>query len=313
MQAQQETGGLLLEKGWESECGMDNIQDALNEESEKGWVGRSMPAGGEEEHARRWWREKYLCRRMEKHANWEKHTIRSEEDDDSEQRVPIRPRFLGCGPPSFREGATFRKPSTLHLHSSPSSSFLRPRTTIPNRLVKSAGSTPSNSVIHWTNSMPSLILSSSNKPVTVSGPPRARQILNSLYPSDHQGRRPFSISPMRKNSLAHVRSLRFKSTRPNPYPAFEKKIVLAGSPHDPLFYRMPPGRSTLSGVRRTTPANKKSPLGATISPTRGMEVDETDAHADVDAEAEAEAEIWGAVGATGGGDQEMVDGDGMGM
>ena len=61
------------------------------------------------------------------------------------------------------------------------------------------------------------------------------------------------------------------------------------------------------------PANKKSPLGATISPTRGMEVDETDAHADVDAEAEAEAEIRGAVGATGGGDQEMVDGDGMGM
>lgn len=51
------------------------------------------------------------------------------------------------------------------------------------------------------------------------------------------------------------------------------------------------------------PANKKSPLGVAISPTLGMEVDETDADADADAEAEAEAEILGAVEATGGGGQ----------
>ncbi|EDR11400.1 uncharacterized protein LACBIDRAFT_323960 [Laccaria bicolor S238N-H82] len=74
----------------------------------------------------------------------------------------------------------------------------------------------------------------------------------------------------------------------------------------------PAGRSTPSGARRTTPANKKSPLGAAISPTLGMEVDETDAdaNADAEAEAEAEAEILGAVEATGGGDQELVDADG---
>ena len=39
---------------------------------------------------------------------------------------------------------------------------------------------------------------------------------------------------MRKNPLAHDRSLRFKSTHPNPYPAFEKEIILAGSPHEPF-------------------------------------------------------------------------------
>ncbi|KIJ96325.1 hypothetical protein K443DRAFT_682397, partial [Laccaria amethystina LaAM-08-1] len=53
----------------------------------------------------------------------------------------------------------------------------------------------------------------------------------------------------------------------------------------------PAGRGTPSGAK-TTPANKKSPLA--------------------DAEAEAEAEILGAVEATGGGDQEMVDPDGDG-
>ena len=39
---------------------------------------------------------------------------------------------------------------------------------------------------------------------------------------------------MRKNSLARVKSLRFKSTHTNPYPSFEKEIVLAGSPHEPF-------------------------------------------------------------------------------
>ena len=38
---------------------------------------------------------------------------------------------------------------------------------------------------------------------------------------------------MRKNSLARVRSLRFKSTQTNPYPSFEEEIVLPGSPHEP--------------------------------------------------------------------------------
>ena len=38
-QAQRETGGFLPEKDWESECGMDDIQDALDEGSEKAWVG----------------------------------------------------------------------------------------------------------------------------------------------------------------------------------------------------------------------------------------------------------------------------------
>ena len=38
-QAQRETRGFLPEKDWESECGMDDIQDALDEESEKAWVG----------------------------------------------------------------------------------------------------------------------------------------------------------------------------------------------------------------------------------------------------------------------------------
>ena len=39
MEAQQETGGFLPED-WESEHGMDDIQDALDEEHEKEWVGR---------------------------------------------------------------------------------------------------------------------------------------------------------------------------------------------------------------------------------------------------------------------------------
>ena len=142
-QAQRETGGFLPEKDWESECGMDDIQDALDEGSEKAWVGcfqghrcikvwlfilsRWVDEGkgreytgvawreehasrwGEEEHARRWRREKYPCHRREKHI------IRSEEGDNSEQRVPIRPRSLGCGPPSFREGASFRKRISINV------------------------------------------------------------------------------------------------------------------------------------------------------------------------------------------------------
>ena len=40
MEAQRETGGFLPEKDWESERGMDDIQDALEEEIEKEWVGR---------------------------------------------------------------------------------------------------------------------------------------------------------------------------------------------------------------------------------------------------------------------------------
>ena len=40
MEVQRETDGFLPEKDWESERGMDDIQDALDEESEKEWVGR---------------------------------------------------------------------------------------------------------------------------------------------------------------------------------------------------------------------------------------------------------------------------------
>ncbi|KIJ89580.1 hypothetical protein K443DRAFT_623268, partial [Laccaria amethystina LaAM-08-1] len=64
-------------------------------------------------------------------------------------------------------------------------------------------------------------------------------------------------------------------------------------------------------VRSEDNAGKqKIPIGYGISPTHGMEVDETDA--DAEADAEAEAEILGAVEAIGGGDQEMVDPDGDG-
>ena len=41
MEAQRETGGFLPEKDWESECGLDNIQGTLDDESEKEWVGRA--------------------------------------------------------------------------------------------------------------------------------------------------------------------------------------------------------------------------------------------------------------------------------
>jgi len=123
------------------------------------------------------------------------------------------------------------KPSTLHLHSSPSSSTLKPRSMIPNRLVRSAGSTHSNSVIHLTSSMPSLTLSSSNGSVTDSGPltpsptsmtdllaPSSASMMDiSSHTSDCQGRRKFSFSCMWKNSLVHVRSLCLKSTHMNPY------------------------------------------------------------------------------------------------
>ncbi|KIK07550.1 hypothetical protein K443DRAFT_673146 [Laccaria amethystina LaAM-08-1] len=140
------------------------------------------------------------------------------------------------------------KPSTLSLHSSPSSSTLKPRSTIPNKLIRSAGSTPSNSVVHLTSSTPSLTLSSSNESVTDSGPPTpsptsmtdvsapssASTTDVSSHTSDYQGRRKFSFSRMRKNSLARVRSLRFKSSHTNPYPSFEKEIVLVGSPHEPM-------------------------------------------------------------------------------
>lgn len=40
------------------------------------------------EHARGWWREKHPCRKREKHACWEKHTVRSEDDDAGEQKNP---------------------------------------------------------------------------------------------------------------------------------------------------------------------------------------------------------------------------------
>lgn len=134
------------------------------------------------------------------------------------------------------------KPSTSHLRSSPSSITLKPRSTIPSRLSKSAGSTPSNSVVHFTSSTPSLTLSSSNESVTDSGPPTPSPTSTtdlsapssasttdfSSHTSDYQGRRKFSFSRMRKNSLARVRSLRFKSTHTNPYPSFEKEI---DSPH----------------------------------------------------------------------------------
>jgi ATP-binding cassette subfamily B (MDR/TAP) protein 1 len=40
MEAQRETGGFLPEKDCESDRGMDDIQDALDEETEKEWVGR---------------------------------------------------------------------------------------------------------------------------------------------------------------------------------------------------------------------------------------------------------------------------------
>jgi ATP-binding cassette subfamily B (MDR/TAP) protein 1 len=40
MEAQRETGGFLPEKNWGSERGTDDIQDALDEEHEKEWVGR---------------------------------------------------------------------------------------------------------------------------------------------------------------------------------------------------------------------------------------------------------------------------------
>jgi len=39
MEVQRETGGFLPEKDWESERGMNNIQDTLDEESEEEWVG----------------------------------------------------------------------------------------------------------------------------------------------------------------------------------------------------------------------------------------------------------------------------------
>ena len=137
------------------------------------------------------------------------------------------------------------KPSTSNLRASTSSSTLKPRTTIPNRPVKSAGSTPSNSVVHLTSSTPSLTLSSSNESVIDSGPPTpsptsmtdlsapstASATDVSSHASDYQGRRKFSFSRMRKNSLARVRSLRFKSTHTSPYPSFETEIVLAGGPH----------------------------------------------------------------------------------
>lgn len=38
--------------------------------------------------------------------------------------------------------------------------------------------------------------------------------------------------------MARVRSLRFKSIHTNPYPSFEKEIVLAGSPHDEPCVRL---------------------------------------------------------------------------
>ncbi|EDR03857.1 uncharacterized protein LACBIDRAFT_306604 [Laccaria bicolor S238N-H82] len=143
------------------------------------------------------------------------------------------------------------KPSTLRLHSSPSLSTLIPRSTIPNKRVKSAGSTPSNSVLHLTSSTPSLTLSSSNESVTDSGPPTPSPTsmtdlsaptgtfasttdVSLSQTSDHQGRRKFSFSRMRKSSLRRVKSLCFKSTHTNPYPSFEKEIVLAGSPHEPF-------------------------------------------------------------------------------
>ena len=137
---------------------MDGIQDALDEESEKAWVGcvqdhlmhQSMAVhqGKGREYTGVAWREEHASRwgrgggRSMSAGGGRRSMLAGEEDDNSDQRVPIRPRFLGCGPPSFREGALFRKPSTLHLHSSPSSTTLRPRTTIPNGLVKSTGSTP---------------------------------------------------------------------------------------------------------------------------------------------------------------------------
>ena len=87
--------------GWMGGKGREYTGVAWREEHASRW--------GEEEHARRWRREKYPCHRREKHI------IRSEEGDNSEQRVPIRPRSLGCGPPSFREGASFRKRISINV------------------------------------------------------------------------------------------------------------------------------------------------------------------------------------------------------
>ncbi|EDR02633.1 uncharacterized protein LACBIDRAFT_332257 [Laccaria bicolor S238N-H82] len=54
--------------------------------------GRNTPAGGRRSTPARGGGEKYPCCRRKKHASWKKHSIRSEKDDASKQKIAV-----GCG------------------------------------------------------------------------------------------------------------------------------------------------------------------------------------------------------------------------
>ena len=152
----------------------------------------------------------------------------------------VTPRFsrLGLGNVTLPVSAKAHirgKPSVVHLHPSPSSNTLKPRSTILNKFIGSAGSTRSNLVARLSNSTLSstaeLEYHASPTPSPTSTtdlptPSFASKADVSSHTSNHGGRRKFSLSRMPKNSLARFRSLRFseKKISESSHEAFEVQL-----------------------------------------------------------------------------------------
>lgn len=142
----------------------------------------------------------------------------------------VTPRFTRLGLanvilPVSAKAHSRGTPSVVYLHPSPSSNTLKPQSTILNKFIGGAVSTPSNPVAHLLSSTLSstVELESDAGPPTTPNPTSTTDLPTSSFASkaddsslvlDHGGRRKFSFSRMPKNSLARFKSLRF----------FKKKI-----------------------------------------------------------------------------------------
>jgi hypothetical protein len=189
----------------------------------------------------------------------------------------VTPRFTRLGIanvilPVSAKAHSRSKPSVVHLHPSPSSDTLKPRSTILNKFIRTAGSTPSNPVAHLSSST----LSSTVELESDAGPPTTPSPTSSTglptpsfasrdvssHTSDQGGRRKFSLSRMPKNSLARFKSLRFseKKISDSSHEAFEVRLQV--NPDKPNELNL----EELVVQSERQPASKPEPLsrGGTI-------------------------------------------------